>query len=38
LADGVIVGSALIDVVTHSQQPCHAASGFISALRSALQE
>ncbi len=37
LADGVIVGSALIDAVRRSDQPVAAAASFVSALRQGLE-
>ncbi|HEX7973818.1 MAG TPA: tryptophan synthase subunit alpha [Anaerolineales bacterium] len=36
LADGVIVGSALINAVTNAADPCAAAAGLVSSLRLAL--
>lgn len=36
LADGVIVGSALINAVASAEDPCSAAAGFVSELRRAL--
>jgi tryptophan synthase alpha chain len=38
LADGVIVGSALIDAVQGSQDPAQAAGEFLRGLREALAE
>jgi tryptophan synthase alpha chain len=38
LADGVIVGSALIDRVTHVENPCQAAASFIQDLAQALSK